>query len=82
MSPVAETTLDGFTVTVERMKDENDPARGEWNDCYVAKGRHSASLACLEDFGYIEVDGGVNIPVKPQTLENIRAFAEKHGYDG
>jgi hypothetical protein len=82
MKTLHKTTVDGFEVEIVKMSDENDPARGEWVDAYVSKGRHSASLAVIEDFGYIEVDGGEDIKLAASTIDEIREIADAHGYDG
>lgn len=76
--PVTE-IVSGYRVTVERCKDDTDPARGEWVDCWVtsAGGGHSNSLALLEDLG--QFDDGPKIT--NQALHAIRLFAERHGYE-
>jgi hypothetical protein len=81
MAVKEQTEIDGFRVEVETMTDDNDAARGEWVDCWISKGRHSASLALAEDCGVIEVDGGEDIPIPAKTLERVRAYAVSLGYD-
>lgn len=78
MSTILETEIDGFTVTLERMRDDGDPARGEWTECYVAKGRAASSLAKAEDFGAIGDND--ETPIREATLDRIRALAARHGY--
>jgi len=74
-------TIDGFTVELETMSDPSDPGRGEWVDCWVSQGRHSASLGLLEDLGMIEVDGGQDIYVPLVTIGRIRTWAARYGYE-
>lgn len=72
--PLAETVIAGFTVTVEPNEDR------EGVNCWLTKGRHGNSLAMIEDHGYIEVDGGTDIPVSAAVIARARTFAERHGY--
>jgi hypothetical protein len=71
---LAETIIDGFTVSIEPNED-----RPGFN-CWVAKGRASSSLAVVEDFGAISPDEAGEVKVPQATIDRIRAFAEANGY--
>jgi hypothetical protein len=64
----------GYTVDIEPHEDR------EGVDCWVSKGRFSASLACLEGEGGLFNDQGQMQPVPEAILDRIRSFAEQHGY--
>lgn len=65
----AETTIDGFKVTID---DDN---------CWVEKGRFCSSLALVESIGHIEdtnADGHVDI--NESTVDKILAWADANGF--
>lgn len=68
MATIAKRTIAGFTVEIEQ--GENGI------ECWISKGRDSASLAVAEDYG--ELNDGTS--VDNGTLDFIREFAEKYGY--
>lgn len=80
MTTVAiEHSVSGYTVWVETMRDDCDPERGEWVECWVKNPRtgHTNSLALLEDLGAFD-DGP---KITNMSLTAIRRFAERHGYE-
>jgi len=70
----AKQIIDGFTVTIE----PNDDRDGV--NCYVEKGRASASLAVVEDFGALSPGEPEEVEINNETQGRIKAFARRHGY--
>ncbi len=70
--------VDGYSVELYRERDDNDPQRGEYVECWVTTpgGRFTNSLALLGDLG--EFDDGPTIA--EETVDRIAALAQKHGY--
>ena len=71
---MTKTTIDGLTIEIE----PNEGRDGV--NCYISKGRFSASLACLEDTGLISWGDKADYIVPARTIERIRVYAEKHCY--
>lgn len=69
MHPMA--TIHGYVCEMEPNSD-----RAGWQ-CWVSKGRHTNSLACLEGEGQFD-DGPL---ISERALVTIRQWANKHGYD-
>ena len=49
-------------------------------DCHVWADRASASLAVLQDFGCLSPDEPHEEAVDQETIDEITAWAEEHGY--
>jgi hypothetical protein len=70
---IATKTIAGYLCTIEPNEDR------EGVNCYVSKGKFSASLACLEGEGKL-FDMDNEMPVRDETIDLIRKFADQHGY--
>jgi hypothetical protein len=81
--PLASTTIRGYLCEIE----PNDDREGV--NCYITKGKYSASLACAEAEGVLHYHGsgdptadgpGLEWTITESTLEEIIAWAEANGY--
>ena len=73
------TTINGFLCEIEPNEDR------EGVNCYVSKGRFSASLACLEGEGILSADGNsygedIELDVPQTTINQIVSWAVGKGY--
>jgi hypothetical protein len=75
---IAIADINGYTATLERLEDSNDPERGPWLQCFVSNGRDAGSLECLEHEG--EFMNGDK--VCERTLSRVRRWVEAQGYHG
>jgi len=56
----------------------NDDREGV--NCFVTSGKACSSLAVIEDHGYIEPMDSAEIFVPESVIDQIRTWAESHGY--
>lgn len=68
------TVINGFTAEIEPNADR------EGVNCYVYKGRYSASLECADDNGFLTDNDDRELTVPPGTLAAILTWARGHGY--
>ena len=66
------TTIAGYRIEIAN--------EGDSIQCWVEKGRHSASLAALQNSGVLEDSSGFEHKVHPATIDRITAWAEYNGY--
>lgn len=77
MNKTIETKIDGYTVRLEMYEENREPR----SDCFVIRGRYSASLGCLADTGELHSDDWDRVhEVHPQTIRAIETWAEENGY--
>lgn len=71
-----KTVIGGLTVEMEEYEDT------EGSNCFVYKGKHSSSLALLNDLGGFEDEylGEVVVKVPQSTIKQIEKWAYANGY--
>jgi hypothetical protein len=66
------TKISGYSVEISTC--------GDSTNCWIEKGTYSASLAVLQDYGYLERAGCGEHRVNPDVIDRITEWAEANGY--
>lgn len=74
MSVLAKKKFGSFTATIEPNEDR------EGVNCYIEKGRATASLECADCEGHLEMPNGEEVYFPAKVGNAVRAWAETFGY--
>jgi len=66
------TKISGYSVEISACDDSTN--------CWIEKGKYSASLAALQDTGLLETTLGGEHAVNPDIIDRITEWAEANGY--
>jgi len=69
------TKIKGYSVQLEI-----DPTQDPSTECWVEKGDHCSSLACLSGTGYLYNGSDIELEVPDSIIHQIEDWAEANGY--